>query len=254
MVKIVEADTEVTPFDLGVYATRNTWVGGGAVRKASEKIKEKLLHIAADLFSTDLRNIDFIDGKAVNTNTDDKASIAELVLFSFKDKQQDVIAVETYHSPCGVQSYGVHFATVKVDTKTGKVIVLDYVAVHDAGRVLNPIIVEGQVEGGIQMGIGYALQEELKLDKETGRVVNAHLKRYNILKAKDMPPIKISFVESEELPGPFGAKGIGEIATVPVAPAIINAINDALNTRFTDLPITSDRIIKTLVSQKQGEI
>ncbi|ATW25871.1 xanthine dehydrogenase family protein molybdopterin-binding subunit [Candidatus Formimonas warabiya] len=245
LIEVIEADTENTPYDLGAYASRNTWVGGAAAKKLAEKMLTLLFGMACEILNTREEDITFDHGKFTSKSAPQKSiSPAHIVSYCQEKKQQELIATISYHSTFGPPTYGAHFAHVKIDLRTGKVNVIDYAAVHDVGKAINPLLLEGQIQGGIQMGLGFALSEELKIDPTSGQLMNAHLAKYHIPKAKDMPPIHISFVEETEEPGPFGAKSIGEVATVPVAAAIINAINDALGTSFSRLPVTQEMIKK----------
>ncbi len=132
-----------------------------------------------------------------------------------------------------------------MDTLTGLVRVTDFMAVHDVGRAINPRLLKGQIYGGVQMGIGMALTEELTYDA-LGRPRNDSFSRYHLVNSPDMPPVKILLVEENEPGGPFGAKSIGEICTVPTAAAVVNAVNRALGTELTELPLTPERIIEAL--------
>jgi xanthine dehydrogenase molybdenum-binding subunit len=124
--------------------------------------------------------------------------------------------------------------------------VSDYLDVLDVGRAINPMLVEGQIHGGVQIGIGYALYEDVAMDLMTGRVIADSFARYTLVNASEMPALHVLLVEEGEPTGPFGAKAIGEIATIPVAPAVVNAVNHALGTSLTDLPLLPDRIIIAL--------
>ena len=137
--------------------------------------------------------------------------------------------------PSGPTSYGAHLARVKVERETGRVMVTDYVAVHDVGKVINRLSIEGQLHGGIHMGLGYALCEGLSFDEE-GRNKNDSFITHPMLRANQMPSIQLDFIEETEPTGPFGAKSIGEAAVVPAAPAVINAIENALGVEINDLP------------------
>ena len=147
-------------------------------------------------------------------------------------------------------AFGAHGVEVEVDPETGKVKILNYVAAHDVGRAINPLLLEGQVYGGITMGVGYALSEQLILHK--GEVMNPNFRDYKMLTAKDRIPIKALVVETDDPAGPFGAKGIGEPGCVPTAPAIANAIYDAIGVRINDLPITPEKIVAALKQKKTG--
>jgi CO/xanthine dehydrogenase Mo-binding subunit len=250
-IQVIEADTEKTSFDLGAYASRNTWVGGSAAKKVAEQMLNQLNQLAVQLLETPLENVQYKEGNfSLKESANQRVtSIQELINYAHKVTQQDLITSITYYSSQGAASYGVHLAKVEVNTITGQVKVVDYVAAHDVGKAINPLLVEGQIEGGIQMGIGYALSEELRVDPSSGKITNAHLKKYPTIKAKHMPPVNIILVEELEEPGPFGAKSVGEIATIPVAAAIVNAINDALGTCITDLPVTPEKILAALNQQ-----
>ena len=145
-------------------------------------------------------------------------------------------------------SFGTHGVRVKVDEETGKVEIRDYVAAHDVGRAINPMLLEGQVYGGVIMGIGYALTEQVILDK--GENMNPNFRDYKILTAKDVPVIEAPVFETADKDGPFGAKGIGEPGCVPTAPAIANAIYDAVGVRIKDLPITPERVLAAIREKK----
>ena len=138
-------------------------------------------------------------------------------------------------------SFGAHVAEVNIDPKTGKVHLVNYVAVHDTGTVINPMLAEGQIEGGVVQGIGYALYEDYHFD-DNGNVLNSSFLDYKLPTILDVPQITCDFADSFEPNGPFGAKGVGEPSIVPVAPAIANAIYDAIGVRVTRMPFTAERI------------
>lgn len=138
-------------------------------------------------------------------------------------------------------SFGLQKAIVEVDDETGKVDIIELVAINDAGKIVNPVLAEGQAIGGCSMGIGYALMEEIELSE--GKIKNTNFSDYIIPTSKDMPKVKSIFVEEEERSGPYGAKGLGEPVMLATAPAIINAIYDAINVRIYDLPATPDKVL-----------
>ena len=146
-------------------------------------------------------------------------------------------------------TFGSHGVRVKVDQDTGKVQILKYVAAHDVGKAINPMLLEGQVYGGVMMGLGYALTEQVISEK--GENMNPNFRDYKILTAKDVVPIEAPVLETYDEAGPFGAKGIGEPGCVPTAPAVANAIYDAIGVRINDLPITPERILAA-IRKKQG--
>lgn len=177
--------------------------------------------------------------------------------FNLGNDGQMVIGSAVYQPPNGITdpqtvignmsaayAFGTHMVEVEVDTETGKVEILNFVAAHDTGRTINPLGFEGQTYGGIAQGIGYALNEEVIFNN--GKVANDQFHDYKILTAMDMPPVEIIQVESNDPEGPYGAKGVGEPGLVPTAAAIANAIYDAVGVRITDLPITPEKVLKAL--------
>jgi xanthine dehydrogenase molybdenum-binding subunit len=145
-------------------------------------------------------------------------------------------------------TFGSHGVRVKVDEETGKVKILKYVAAHDVGKAINPLLLEGQVYGGVMMGVGYALTEQVISEK--GQSMNPNFRDYKILTAKDVVPIEAPVLETYDEDGPYGAKGIGEPGCVPTAPAIANAIYDAVGVRIKDLPITPESVLAAIREKK----
>jgi xanthine dehydrogenase molybdenum-binding subunit len=145
-------------------------------------------------------------------------------------------------------TFGTHGVRVKVDEETGKVKILKYVAAHDVGKAINPLLLEGQVYGGVMMGIGYALTEQVIHEK--GKNMNPNFRDYKILTAKDIVPLEAPVLETFDKDGPYGAKGIGEPGCVPTAPAIANAIYDAVGVRIKDLPITPEKVLAAIKEKK----
>jgi CO/xanthine dehydrogenase Mo-binding subunit len=156
-----------------------------------------------------------------------------------------VIGKATF-APRNDYSFAAQFAEIAVDTETGQVRVQKMVAVHDIGRAINPTTAEGQVEGALQQGIGFALMEDLLVDDATGRTRNANFVDYKLLTALDMPEVQVELLESKDELGPFGAKGVAEDGTCPTAAAIANAIYNATGVRVKELPITAERLLVAL--------
>jgi CO/xanthine dehydrogenase Mo-binding subunit len=165
--------------------------------------------------------------------------------------EKDICHAVTFASEALALSYGAHFCQVEVNTETGAIKVSDYVAVHDIGKPVNPMNVEGQIEGAIQMGLGFALSESLGIDQATGKCKNLTLRRYQMKYAHEMPDITVRIVGKAEESGPFGAKSLGECSTVPVAAAIANAVSNALGLEFDELPITPDVVLAKLEAAKK---
>ena len=147
-------------------------------------------------------------------------------------------------------AFGTHVVEVEVDTWTGVVRPLKVTAAHDIGRAINPMAVEGQIQGGVAMGLGYCLSEELKV--EEGRVLNPSFQDYRLMTATEMPEIEMHLIETHDPEGPFGAKGIGEAPAICLSPALANAVYDAIGIRFRRLPITPERVLAALREKEEG--
>ena len=245
LIGVVAADTDATPWHLGDYASRGVFVVGGAAIAVAEMVKKELLKEAAEVLEEAPEHIVFRDNQVFSTREPAKrATLCEVMIHCQRDSMREIICSNTYASPRGASSYGAHLAKVRVDTETGEVKVLDFAAVHDVGRIMNPLAIEGQMEGAVQMGLGYALTEGLDFD-EAGRPKQNNFKTYHLLSASEMPRIKWAFIEKEEPGGPFGGKSIGECSVVPVAPAVINAVANALGLEdFQDLPVRPETITR----------
>jgi len=179
-------------------------------------------------------------------------SIAEIVASAQRGSaggpQRDLLATESFESLDAIDSYAADFCEVEVDVETGQTRVLDFLAAHNSGRVINPLLFEGQVHGGIQMGLGYALSEEMEIDPQTGDLKNPNFKKYRMFKASDMPRIRVLTVEDPEEAGPFGGKSIGECATDPVAGCVVNAVSHAIDRDLRQIPLTPARVLAALRS------
>ncbi len=229
----VTGDTDVCPWNLGDYSSHSIFVACGAAKKLAEAIGQELLAEAALLLKKPKEALSLCPGGVL---CDGKITpLCDVVVHAQAVSAREIICSETYVMPAGPGSYGVHAARVRVHKKTGAAEVTDYVAVHDVGKVMNRLSIEGQLEGGIQMGIGYALTEGLVFD-EKGRNVNSTFRKYKMPRAAQMPRLQIDFVEKGEPQGPFGAKSIGECAVVPSAPAITNALGMALGKELCQIP------------------
>lgn len=242
---LVNSDTLAGEYDNGSGASRNTWTGGEAVARASMKMRDRLTRLAADLMDISPSQVELRGGEYWRKDGRAHKSRREIAWYAQDKKRIKLIETVSHQAPHNAGSYGAHFTRVRVDKKTGEVKVLEYTAVCDVGTALNPLLLQGQIEGAILMGLGMALFEEVKLD-DAGRPINANLRKYRLPKASDMPEISVHFVEEYEDGGPYGGKSIGEASIVPVAPAIINAVNDALETELADLPLTPEKILAAI--------
>jgi CO/xanthine dehydrogenase Mo-binding subunit len=237
----IQADTESTGYHLGDYSSRGTYVSAHAAVKVAEKMRDELLKEAAQLMGVPEQEVTLSTNTAIGPDGR-TASIEDLVMHSRHQNQRELVTEATYGAEAAVTSYGVHIAKVRVDIQEGQVEILDYVAVHDVGRALNPLSVEGQIEGAVQMGVGYALSEEIELD-EKGKVKNTTLRKYHLIQANEMPKrLQVGFIEEIEESGPYGAKSIGECSVVPVIAAIGNAISNAIGREMNVVPIKPERI------------
>lgn len=241
-------DSDLTPFDLGSWSSRGTVMGVSAVRAAAAAAAETLRRRAADKLGTRAEAIQLRDGVA--TDGTDAIPIEELVRLDgdrLVVEEEFVADIDEVNHATGVAnislaySFAAHAVAVEVDRTTGEVRVVDYVAAHDLGTALNPTAAEGQIVGGVVMGLGAALGEELLY--EQGRPVNPSYLHYPLPRAADLPPIRTVLIEHPDPHGPYGAKSVGEISLNPVAPAVANAIAHATGIRIRDLPITPDKIL-----------
>ncbi|MDD2371221.1 MAG: molybdopterin-dependent oxidoreductase [Firmicutes bacterium] len=245
-VRSIHGNTDVGGWSNGESASRGLFVEGGAAYKVALQMKQRIAKYAADYLRVKEDTLVFGNKEVSTTQLNCKPiKYIDLVSYVHEKYQEDFIEACTYASVALPGSYGAHFADVLVDTVTGKVKVLDYVAVHDVGKVINPMILEGQLEGGIHMGLGYALSEEITFD-EKGKVTSDNFKKYHILHANEMPNIKTAFIEEGEYGGPYGAKSIGEAATVPVASAVLNAISNAIGKQIHQSPAKPERVLALL--------
>jgi CO/xanthine dehydrogenase Mo-binding subunit len=252
LIEVIEADTDVTPIDLGAQASRTTYIAGNATIAAARNLRQQVIMEASRVLGRPPAELDLRDGYVVQyADGQQLLSVGDVVTAAQRGVQggvqRDLIATESFESLDAIDSYAADFCEVEVDTETGHVNVLDFLAVHNSGRVINPMLFEGQVHGGIHMGLGYALSEEMVISPVTGEVKNPNFKKYHMFTAREMPEnISVLTVEDPEEAGPFGAKSIGECATDAVAPAVVNAVNHALRTEFRALPLTPARILQAL--------
>lgn len=249
MVQIKEADTGVTPFDMGCFSSRTTYVLGRTALNCTEKLKAKLVEQAARLIKIEPADLIAVKGKVYCwKDTSIAMTYTEIAKGSQKTLQEEIMVTEHYINTTNPAVHGVHFAQVQIDTYTGMVKVTDYLAVHDIGTAINPEICRAQVQGAVQMGIGAALSEEVTL-KPDGRATNS-LKDYHLINAYDMPQVNVIFIEKGNTEGPFGAKSIGEIAYVPVTAAVIAAVNNGLDSEVCELPLNPNRILQIISGGK----
>ena len=234
-------DTDLTPFGTGAYASRQTYVGGFAIKQTGLLLKERILLYAKELTRQDVNNLDIQEGYIVRTTDGRKLmSLGELAteaLYSLTHSQH-LTAESTYQIKNNAYSFGCSFAEVEVDIPLCKVKLIDMVNVHDCGRLINPALAEAQVHGGMSMAIGYGLSEQLLFDPKTGKPLNNNLLDYKLSTTMDHPDLAARFVENYEPTSPFGTKALGEPPACSGAPAIRNAILNATGVAIDRAPIT----------------
>ena len=253
-ISVTLADTETTPWGGTTAASRSTMETGGAVKEAAEKVRREIFELASELLDVPPGDLASRGGRIFVKVTPERGlSFSEVLGHPDVKARGDNIIVSkaVYQVPKYVPPYGAQFAEVEVDTETGQVRILKVVAAHDVGRAIHPKSVEGQIEGGVSMGLGYALTEELVLDGETGQPMNPSFLDYKILRAVDMPKVEPVIVEPVDPVSSLGVKGIGEMPVIPTAPTIANAIYNATGLRIRELPITPEKILKSL-REKSG--
>lgn len=239
-------DTDTAPFDTGSYASRQSYVSGEAVKRAALDLKAKILKEVCKFKDVKSDELDLKNACIVNKNGEIIMSLPDFALNIMYDwdKANALVGEASINCHNNSYSYGTTMAFVEVDTKTGETKILDILNVHDSGNILNPLQASAQVEGGMGMAIPYALSEELKYDKLTGKVLNNNLLDYKIPTAMDLPNLGVEFVKNYDPLAPFGNKSLGEPPMCSPAPAIRNAILDATNIEFNELPITPEKFFK----------
>ena len=278
-------DTDTTPFDTGAYASRQTYVSGMACKKCGQVLRERILEYAAYMLNyaeTDLAKtihggtvrqaagrmrealglsaedqitaemLDIVENQVVVTGGAPKlfdvAVVAETSVYSL-DRSQHITAEVTNHCKDNTFASGCCFVDVEVDMPLGLVHVKKIINVHDSGILINPKLAEGQVEGGMSMGLGYGLSEEMLVDEKTGRVLNDNLLDYKIPTAMDVPDLDVEFIQLEDPTGPYGNESLGEPPAIPVAPAIRNAILHATGVHMNVTPMTAQRLTAAFKAQ-----
>ncbi|MFH1049332.1 MAG: xanthine dehydrogenase family protein molybdopterin-binding subunit [bacterium] len=259
-IKVINTDTDIKPWDVGVHASRTSFVAGNSVLGAVRKLKEKISPIAAQILKTNVEDLNYEKGQIVSVKTG--ASIAlDKVIRTIHFKGQHELCIETYFfepssefadkefkgNVSGTYAFAAQAIEVEVDTYTGNVNVLNVHVAQDIGKVLNPLGLAGQIEGGVVQGLGYALSEELQV--ENGYILNPNFHDYKIPTAMDVPSIHFYPIETEDSLGPYGAKGVGEAPLIPTAAAIANAVSDALGVKINSLPVTPEKVLRAIAGK-----
>jgi xanthine dehydrogenase molybdenum-binding subunit len=261
-IHVIHSDTDICPWDVGAHASRTTFVAGNSALGAARKLKARILELGAKLLESPLEKLTLQNRHIIHQDDPDKKlPIGKILRKAHFSHAGQMLMAEYFYDPANenmgkdfrgnmsmTYTFGTHGVRVKVDQETGKVKILKYVATHDVGKAINPLLLEGQVYGGVMMGVGYALTEQVISEK--GQNMNPNFRDYKILTAKDVVPIEAPVLETYDEDGPFGAKGIGEPGCVPTAPAIANAIYNAVGVRIKDLPITPERVLAAIREKK----
>ena len=258
-ITVLNSDTDIKPWDVGVHASRTTFIAGNAAYLAAVDARSQIFETAAQLLGVGVDQLSASAGQVTVRNEAGKSISLEQVARRrhFKEGGKVILGEGWYDPPTqlvdkdtykgnisAAYGFGAQMAEVEVDTETGKVRVLRLACANDVGHAINPMAVEGQIEGGAQMGLGYALTEELIV--KDGKVLNPDLLDYRLFTSADMPIIETHIIETDDPGGPFGAKGVGEMGGTPTAAAIANAIYDAVGVRMIQLPMTPERVLAAL--------
>ncbi len=280
---INQTDTATCPWDVGTHASRGAFTAGNAILMAAEKLRARIFELAAEVLPAMLARLP--DCPADFDRAEIRADRIELVgsvlnvtdlpwarvplgkflrTIHFRDDRSQMLTVEAFYEPpselpdwekgvgnmSATYAFGTQGVEVEVDCETGDVRIVRMVAVHDVGRVLHPQALEGQTYGALAQGVGYALYEQILT--EGGRIQNPDFRDYKMPTAHEMGfPIELEFIETDDDAGPFGAKGVGEPGLVPTAPAIANAVFDAIGVRIYDLPITPEKVLAALEAARR---
>ena len=240
------SDTDAVSFasGAGVYASV------GAAREAAEQVREQILEVAGQMFNINPAQLTLQD-RVISTPHGKSVTISQVAMHAlYVEKQHQIMATASWVSQQASPAFAAQGVEVEVDTETGVVRVIKVVSAIEAGRVHNPLLAEGQIEGGVAQALGYGISEELVYDQR-GDLLTANLSDYRILSAPDMPGIETTLVETEDPAGPYGAKDSSEIAVDALAPALANAVADALGVRLRQIPLTPERVLRALRAQAQ---
>ena len=254
-VAVIHGDTQAVPHGIGTFGSRTTAVGGTAVYMSAQKVKKKMTELAAHLLEINPKNVVWRDGKIVaKTNPKKFTTFQEVVRAAYSAKNlppgmEPGLDATSYFSPQNFTfPFGTHICVVEIDPETGEVAIVKYVAVDDCGRVINPMMVEGQVHGGIAQGIGQALYEEAVYN-EDGQLLTGELMDYVVPKADQLPTYILDRTETPTTVNPLGVKGVGEAGTIGSTPAVVSAVVDALapyGVRNLDMPLKPEKIWRIL--------
>ncbi len=265
-VRVVNNDTEITPWDVGVHASRTTFIAGNSALGAARKAREKILAAAAGQLDRAAETLELRGGQVVDAAGGEALmSLARLLRSLHFSERAELVMTTFYYEPpskhqdrqfkgdvSAAYAWATQVCEVEVDCDTGFVRLVKVTGAHDVGRVLNRLGIEGQIEGGIVMGQGYALTEEMRI--EDGVLKNPGFRDYKLVTAPEIPEMDIHFIETMDGEGPKGAKGVGEAPAICIAAAVANAIENATGVRIRELPFTPERVYRALrAASREGE-
>ena len=262
-ITIVNNDSDIAPWDVGVHASRTTFIAGNGARRAAQKARAQILDAASRFFDIPAAELDLRAGFVVQEQHGNKIIKLEKLLRQMHFlPEPELVMVTDYYEPksqpegadhisdhSAAYAHAVHVAEVTVDTYTGEVKVEKVTSAQDVGRVINRMGLEAQIEGGIAIGLGYALSEQMQL--KNGMLQNPCFRDYKVFTAPEMPELDLHFIESDCAEGPYGAKGASELPTIVIAPAIANAVYNATGVRFLSTPLTPEKIARAIAEKLQ---
>jgi carbon-monoxide dehydrogenase large subunit len=259
-IDIVFGDTDRVQFGMGTYGSRSLVVGGAALAKASDRVIAKGKKIAAHLLEAAVEDVEFSGGTFRVAGTDKGKAFAEIALAAYVPHDYPLetldpgLEEQAFHDPVNFSfPSGAHLCEVEVDPETGKVEIVGYTAVDDVGTVINPMIVAGQLHGGITQGVGQALLEHCVYDRETGQILSGSFQDYAMPRADDLPSYAVSTHATPSPETPMGVKGCGEVGTIGAPAAVMNAVVDALaghGVRHMDMPASPSRVWAAIATAK----
>ena len=248
MVHVISTqDTDITPFDTGSYASRQSFVSGAAVKKAAVEVRDKVLSFGSEICGMPKEALDIEDCNIIEKDLKRIiCTLEEIAMNSYyhREKACPITSDTSVNIRNNAIAYGVTFTEVEVDIRTGKIEILEIYNIHDSGIILNHSLAEGQVHGGVSMSLGYALTEQMLFDEKTGRALNNNLLDYKLQTIMDTPKIDAYFIEKFEPAAGFGQKSLGENTTISPAPAIRNAVLDATGVAFNKIPMNPQAVFE----------
>jgi len=265
-ITIVNNDSAIGPWDVGVHASRTTFIAGNSARRAALKAKAQILEFASHRSNVSAENLDLVGGHVVQQPDGVPVVKLDKILreMHFKEDSELVMVTDYYEPPSepitadhmgdfsAAYSHAVHVVEIEVDCDTGEIRVDKITSVQDVGRVVNEMGLEAQIEGGIIMGLGFALSEELQI--VDGIVQNPNFRDYKVMTAPEVPELELHFVETDAKSGPLGAKGIAELPTIVIAPAVANAVYNALGIRFLKPPLTPEKVARAVWEKEHAAV